>query len=202
MASLDLDSIRSFYSSLSDGELINRISLNSSGLKSEVLIVIKDELVKRDLSLRYLDATIAQNKVLTDSELSVYAESIRNLDCPVCKKKTTKLNASIIHSIVSVLVFSTTTKEIVIACPTCLDKRNSDATNTTLVLGWWSLGGFFQTPSYISNNMRLKKEHHQYKANNTLITFIKENIGRLELYKDDDLLMSEFIATPHKVTNN
>jgi hypothetical protein len=198
---LDIDKTKEYYSSLSDGELVHRVTINSKDRIPEVLLIIRDELEARNLSPRYLDAAIAQNKQFTSQEFSVYTNLIRGLNCPVCQNRSEKLNATVLHTIFSIIVYTSTSKELLIACPTCLDSKNSNSTSITLVAGWWSLPGFFQTPLYLWRNIKMRNEHHSESANTTLKKFIEENIGRIELNKDDDAFLTELIAERGKLKN-
>lgn len=68
-----------------------------------------------------------------------------------------------------------------IACPTCLQQANQKGTSTTALLGWWGLPwGIIRSAQALAGNMRANKKIRTNGPSDTLISFIKTNIGVIE----------------------
>lgn len=195
MPEVDLKIIEENYAKMPDWKLEQMATNNADGLRSEVFDIIKKELVKRNLDLDLMRGVEAQNKEHTLEEIDNYCEMLRVLRCPVCKTQETKLNATVVYSIKSFLFFSFTKEELKIACPTCMDKAHEKANLSNQLLGWWSLPwGVMKTPQYLFKNNKGKEKNHDLEPSDTLRSFVLENIGEIELEKDDDIKLQRLIA--------
>ncbi|ESU20481.1 hypothetical protein FEDK69T_30050 [Flavobacterium enshiense DK69] len=182
----DLKDIAEFYSKKSDSDIIHIATQNARGLKPGVLEIIENEIKKRNLNPNILEGAKAQNKEYSLEEINELSQKLRSLPCPLCGSKTAKLNGTIMHTVKSFIVFSSFRKEPIIACPDCLDKKNEESIASTALLGWWGIpGGILQTPIYIYNNIKEKKENRVTESNGTLLGFTLQNVGQIETYKDD-----------------
>ena len=191
---MDIKEIEKHYERISDDELIRIATTNACGLRPEVFGIIENEIKKRNLDLNILEGALAQNKEYDIEEIEAYSELLRVLPCPICGRVDKKLNGTILHTVKSFIVFTVTNKELIIACPDCLDKKNDGATLTTALLGWWGIPfGLFQTPSYAYKNYKARKEHRLDISNDTLLSFTLRNIGEIETYKDNQEKLSEII---------
>lgn len=186
MAEIVLDRIASNYSKMEDFEIVRIASSNSKGLRPEVYQILEKEISKRNLDPNLLEGAKAQNKEFTLEEIKQYADYLRDLTCPYCNSKTSKLNGTIQFIVKSFIVFTSKETKSIIACPDCLDKKNNDAIVKTSLLGWWGIpNGLFSTPNYIYKNLNIKKQNRINTHNNSLLEFTKSNIGYIESYKND-----------------
>lgn len=138
---MDLEDIRKHYERMSDSQLILVLTTNARGIRPEVFDIIEKELKKRKLNPNLLDGALAQNKEYSLEEIESYSELLRELACPICKRKELKLNGTICYTVTSFIVFTSARAEPIIACPNCLDKKNNNAMISTVFLGWWSIVG-------------------------------------------------------------
>lgn len=133
---------------------------------------------------------------MTTDELNFFCDQIRNLPCPVCSNAAIKLNATIYGTVMSVGVLTFTNKDILIACPLCLDVTNQDASKRTKLLGWWALPwGVIRTIQIIKMNKRAQKQHNILQANYALNSFVLNNETIFNNAKDDKHRMMEIIRT-------
>ena len=191
---MDLEDIRKHYEKMSDNRFIKLLTTNAHGLRPEVYEIIKKEIKKRKLSPDLFEAVLAQNKEYSLEEIEVYAELIRKLPCPICKRKELKLNGTICYTVTSFILFSSSRKEVIIACPDCLNKENKKGIISTALFGWWAIPWvFLKTPLYIYRNFKAKKENDLRNSNNTLKDFTLEHIGEIETYKQDKKMLSYII---------
>jgi len=191
---MDLEDIRKHYERMSDSQLMLVLTTNARGIRPEVFEIIEKELKKRKLDPNLLDGVLAQNKEYSLEEIESYSELLRELPCPICKRKERKLNGTIRYTVTSFILFSSSLKEVIIACPDCLNKENKKGIISTALLGWWAIPwGFLKTPLYIYRNFKAKKENGLRNANNTLKAFTLEHIGEIETYKQDEKMLSYII---------
>lgn len=68
-----------------------------------------------------------------------------------------------------------------IACPACLQQANQKGTSTTALLGWWGLPwGIIRSVQALAGNIKANKKIRANEPSDTLISFIKTNIGVIE----------------------
>jgi hypothetical protein len=182
----DLKDIANNYSKKTDSELIYIATQKASGLRPGVIEIIEDELKKRNLNLNILDGVKAQNKEYSIEEINELSKKLRDLPCPLCGDKSSKLNGTIMHTVKSFVFFSTFRKEPILGCPDCLDKKNQESIISTALFGWWGFPwGLLKTPFYIYNNIKAKKQNRILEPNEALLSFTLENVGQIESYTDN-----------------
>jgi hypothetical protein len=183
---MDLKVIEQRYAKMSDAELTRVAVADAHSLRPEAVEIIKAEIAKRGLDLGLIDEVLAQNREYSAAEIGQYAELLRGLPCPVCRASGQKLNATIAYSAKSFILFTFSRKEPVIACPTCLDKKNLQAFLWTLLLGWWGIPwGILKTPIYLFRNLAARSQNHRAEPNRTLLAYTATNIRHIETYRDD-----------------
>ena len=102
----DLKDIAINYSRKTDSEIIHIATQNAKGLRPGVFEIIEKELIKRNLDLNILNGIEAQNKTYTFEEVEELSLKIRELACPICGSRTSKLNGTIMHTVKSFIYFS------------------------------------------------------------------------------------------------
>ena len=182
----DLKDIADYYSKKSDSELVQIATEKASGLREGVLEIIESEIQKRQLNPNLISGAIAQNRRYSLDEITKLATILQNLPCPLCRNKTAKLNATFMFTAKSFILFSVFRKEAIVGCPACLNKKNQEAINSNLLLGWWGLPeGLLKTPLYIYYNIKAKRQNNAVQPTEALLNFTLENVGQIETYKDD-----------------
>ncbi|RXR17682.1 hypothetical protein EQG63_09330 [Flavobacterium amnicola] len=191
----DLKDIAEFYSKKTDSQLINTATEKAHELRPEVLEIIENEIKKRNLNPNILEgAKAAQKREYSIEEVTELSQRLRSLPCPLCGNKTAKLNATIMYTAKSFILFSVFREEPIIGCPDCLDKKNEESIISTALLGWWGFpSGILKTPFYIYNNIKEKKKNRISEPNETLLGFTVENIGQIVAYKDDSEKLKQII---------
>jgi hypothetical protein len=191
---MDLKDIEKNYENMSDDKLIRIATTDAYGLRPGVLEIIEKEIKKRNLDPGLLKGAIAQNKEYTHEEIENYSNLLRELPCPICGDSFYKLNGTIVHTVKSMLVFTVSSAEPIIACPPCLDKNNDDAITSTALMGWWGIPwGIIKTPIYIYRNIKEKKGNRMEQSNEILLAFTLAHIGQIETYKDNKQELQEVI---------
>ncbi|MFM2387547.1 MAG: hypothetical protein RL660_2304 [Bacteroidota bacterium] len=183
---MDIKYIEKNYESMPDSEIIRIATTDAHGLRPEVFGIIEKEIKKRNLNPDILKGALAQNKEYSSEEIEDYSKLLRDLPCPICGNTHEKLNGTVSYTVQSFIVFTSYGSEPTIACPDCLDKKNNDAMLSTALLGWWGIpSGILKTPLYIYRNYKAKQENRIDASNSALLSFVLDNIGEIETYKED-----------------
>ena len=182
---LDLDRIRAHYEEMPNEKLVEIAIHEVKDLRKEVIEVLRFELRKRGLLDKYDSGIKVQAKELSAKEIAKYADTIRHSICPVCEEEDQLLNATITKSSVCYFFWTTHTQKLRIACPECLDRFNSNAYTKSIFFTFWAFPhGWFHAISAFRFNKKMQKQNHLNEPNETLLEFIKENAGVLELVLD------------------
>lgn len=174
------------YRRLSDDKLMRIASEDATKLRPEALVLLKEELSTRGLTETAERAIEAQFRVVSEEEIVEYCGLLQAQPCPICRSSTQPLNAALTSKVISFLVVTTWKKQFAIACPTCLDKLNRDASISTAVLGWWGFPwGIIRTIQALIANGKMEKTNHVPYANALLKAFVVGNVGRIEAVRDN-----------------
>lgn len=110
-----------------------------------------------------------------------YARMIQELPCPVCQGVRQKLNATVAYKVKSIIFLTSSKKKPIIACPTCLNKKNNRAMIITALLGWWGIPwGLIKTPQYLYLNIQAKKQNNAVQPNDVLLSLTLRHIKEIE----------------------
>jgi hypothetical protein len=194
MSGIDLKQIEKNYSLKEDYEIERIVTSKSQGLRPEVYQIIENEIKKRNLNPNLLQGVVAQNREYSIDEIIDYSTVLRNLPCPYCNSKTKKLNGVFVYSIKSFILFTSTEINRYVGCAECLDSKCNKTLVSNLFLGWWSFPiGLIKTPFYIYKNLNSKKLHRTNNSSDALISFVENNIGYIESYKNDEAKLKTLI---------
>jgi len=181
-----IDELRKNYERFDDNKLIRLASEEATRLRPEALELLKQIIKERGLSTDVLTGIEAQFKQPDEKSLRVYTDLLRKQSCPICDSTAQPLNATMVASVMSFIVFTHYKKELVIGCPDCLDKQNNNAMLKSALMGWWSLPwGLIRTPKSLMLNSKMKKQNHNYEANDLFKSFTLQRIGRIEANKNN-----------------
>ena len=169
------------YRRFSDEKLMRIASEDATKLRLEALVLLKEELSTRGLAATAEKTIAAQFRVVSEAEMAEYCALIQAQPCPVCRATSQSLNATITSQVMSFLVLTTWKKQLVIACPTCLDKLHRAASTTSALLSWWGFPwGIIRTIQALIANGKMAKTNHAPYPNDLLKAFVAGNVGRLE----------------------
>ena len=161
-------------------------SEDATKLRPEALVLLKEELSTRGLTETAERAIEAQFRVVSEAEIAEYCGLLQAQPCPICRSSTQRLNATLTSKVISFLVMTTWKKQFAIACPTCLDKLNRDASISTALLGWWGFPwGVIRTIQALIANGKMDKTNHLPYPNDLLKAFVVSNVGRIEAVRDN-----------------
>ena len=192
---LDIEFVRQNYQKMSNEDLLRTATTDAHGLTPEALEVVKEEILKRNLDKNIIKGLEAQNKTYTVEEIDAYSELIQKLPCPKCGNTFQKLNGTLTSEVMSFIVFSQYKRELIVACPNCLDKATQGALTKTLFLGWWGIPwGIIRTFQAIGHYFKSNKQHHIQEPNNFLRSFILSKVGEIETHKTDNIQLQQIIA--------
>ena len=191
---IDIKFVQERYQRMPDDQLIRIATQEAYGLTPEAINVVKAEIQKRGLDSNIASGVDAQNKTYTTEEVDLYCNIISILSCPLCGKKTERLNGTMIVEVMSFVIFTSYDKKIRVACPQCLDNLNNRAMRKSAIFGWWGLPwGFIRTPQAIRLNLDSKSTNHLNGPNEYLREFTISVIGEIETYKDNEDKLDEIL---------
>lgn len=192
---LTKEEIRKNYSQFNDKKIIRLATERTSTLRPEAVEILKEIINERGLSEDLIRGIDIQFKELSLDEVKVYSEILRDLPCPVCKKNIQKLNATMIHHVISFIIVTNYESELLIACPSCLDKANNTAIIKSVILGLWGLPwGPIRVLQSVSKN-KLNKAHNRVMVpNKLLLNFVNNNIGLIEANKNNPKELNSIIT--------
>ena len=179
-----LENLKNKYKTLSDSSIILLAEKESKKLKPEVLDILKNEIIKRDLDLNLISWIDAENNTFSGLEKKQLEEKIRRSICCNCNERS-GLKGHEILQVYSFIFFSNKTKSHLILCNKCGVDEKFSAFIITIFFGWWSVYGFFFTLStlyeYILNIFFKEKIDRRIIHN-----FIEKNTGKIRLYGDSE----------------
>jgi len=148
--SVSIKSVRKHYRTLSDARIREIVEGESSTLTNDGLMVLKEEITKRNLPLLKTINNKLQEKEDITSLIEERCRIIRDQPCPICGSEEYKLNA-VELSKVRLGLKST---EFNLGCYDCLVKKNSETTDGYSILNLFSLWGLVSGNESIKHNTR------------------------------------------------
>ena len=190
-----VEELRKNYESYDDSKLIRIATEEAASLRPEALVLIKQIIKERGLSANILAAVDVQVKPVDPGTLSKYTNLLRSQPCPICNSTANKLNATIAATVMSFIILTNYKKELIIACPDCLDKKNNDAMLKSALLGWWGLPwGIIRTIQSLILNNKMKNQNRLFESNDLLNGYVFNNVGRMEASKNNPEKLQELIT--------
>lgn len=173
------------YRRFSDEKLMRIASEDATKLRPEALALLKEELGTRGLADVAEKSIQAQLRVASAAEITEYCGLLQVQPCPLCYSSAQALNATLVSKALSMLVLTIQEKKFAIACPTCLDKLHRDASNISVLLGWWGFPwGVVRTLQTLSSNRKMAKINHESSPSDLLKAFVASNLGRIEAVRN------------------
>ena len=182
-----IDDLRKNYKGYSDDLLIRIATTDASGLRPEAIQVMQEEIKSRGLSETLVKGIEVQRKEISVKELLEYCELLRKQPCPICGATSSKLNATMVGSVVSFIVVTNYEKKLLVACPDCLNKANKDAMIKSALLGWWGIPwGIVRTIQALIFNNKMSSQTQLAEPNDFLKGFVLTQIGTIEANKTNN----------------
>ena len=189
---VSIEDLKRNYKGFSDAELIRIATKDASDLREDAIRVLQEEIKSRGLSVELFKGVEVQRKQITEEEFSDYCKLLQKLPCPVCGSVSHKLNATVTSKVMSFIVITNYEKKLVIGCPACLSKANSNALVSSALLGWWGIPwGFIRTIQAIIFNNKMSRLIWHEEPSDYFRGFVLRNVGVVEANKtNNDRLQS------------
>jgi hypothetical protein len=188
--------LKANYRRYSDEKLLRIVSENAAKLRPEALVLLREEMATRGLAAIAERAIEVQLRVATDAETLEYCGLLQAQPCPRCCSTCQPLNAAITSKVLSMLVLTFWERRFVIVCPTCLSKLIREASNITVLLGWWGLPwGVIRTIRALNSNRKTLETSQAPYPSELLKAFVRRNLSRIEAVKDDENALQRLLAT-------
>lgn len=189
--------IRQRYQAMTDEQLIKIANYELSELSPMGLEILKEELQHRGLGLNMAEARRLQEEGLQPEEIEELIEYIQQAPCPRCGQTKHLLQSRLLVEVVSLLVITNRNKEMVIACPPCLEKATNKAVYRTLLLGWWGIPmGIIRTFQEMVRYGRVQADWEGHSRNG-LQTFVKQHATFLSVNKHKPEAISALLKSNH-----
>jgi hypothetical protein len=193
------------YRNLPDDKLIRLAITDAASLRPEALELLRAEIKNRGLD-EGEGITRSINFQLNDideDQINNYLALIRSQACPICGDSTQQLNAGLIGTVISVIVFTHYKKAFSIGCPTCLKKATQKAALKTALLGWWCLPwGVVRTPQALVYNRKTAKRVNTGEPTDILIDFVRNNASVIESIKTNNQSLQLLLANVNNKQHN
>lgn len=176
----DIEEIRTNYKNFSDEKIIHIAQYESKGLRPEVLEILKNEIIIRNLDLTLITWVEAESEQITDYEKEEIVRIIKYLPCPTCKSTKDGLKGYEINTVISLLISCFDTTETKFLCSKCGKKEKTVSIIKTLFLGLWSRKGIILTPYTLFKDF-VNLFFTERISNRIFDEFIETNIGRIIL---------------------
>lgn len=188
--------LKANYRRYSDEKLLRIVSEDAAKLRPEALVLLREEMAARGLSVVAERAIKVQLRVATEADITEYCGLLQAQPCPRCCSTYPPLNAAIINKVLSMLVLTFWERRFAIACPACLDKLVRADSDITALLGWWGVPwGVLRAVRALRSNRKMLATNHAPYPNELLKEFVVRNIGRIEAVKDDENALQLLLAT-------
>ena len=193
----NIEEIRENYKNFYDEKIIQIARYESKGLRPEVLEILKNEIITRNLDLTLITWIEAESKQITDYEKEEIVRLIRALPCPTCKSTKEGLRGYEINTVISILINCIDTTETIFLCSHCGKKKKTTSIVKTLFLGLWSRRGIILTPYTLIKDF-INLFFTDKISNRIFEEFIEANIGRIRLRGMTENALSSLINNYNK----
>ena len=147
-----LDEIKDNYRGFSDSKVENIARNESKGLRKEVLNVLKDEIIRRQLNPSLISWVDTEAEPYEGKERELLIEKITSQTCLKCDTNTDLLGIET-NIIQGFLLVTRVERSERILCRSCGMNAKSNALAITFFAGWWSGKGFLLTPFTIIKDL-------------------------------------------------
>lgn len=197
----DIQTLRNNYSRFSDDKIFKLAKEELFQLNEEAVIVLKEEVIKRQLPLIELIKNNLSYQENINALIDGHSDYVRNLPCPICGSEEYLLNAVVVSSVTSYIVFTRHAKDFHIGCPPCLTQKKNSAEGITLAFGWWGFPfGIIETFSGISRNTAAQNIINSGEMSEHLTNLVTYELSN---YQGDEAEFREYLSVKiHSLLNS
>ena len=195
-----LEEIRENYKRFPNAKIEKIAKNESKGLRREVLKVLKDEIIRRELNLNLISWVDTETKSFKGLERQNLIEKIQNQNCPKCSEKS-KLYGFETHTVKAFLIGTSTSRDEQILCETCGKLHKIKTIAITFCSGWWSGKGFLLTPFTIIKDS-LNFLFIDKISDRILNSFVDDLTGSFRRYGINDSVLTRLIKWKNKSDDN
>ncbi|MBF8151239.1 hypothetical protein ITJ86_15120 [Winogradskyella sp. F6397] len=195
-----VEEVRENYKRFPDAK-IEKIARNESkGLRKEILTVLKDEIIRRQLNRSLISWVDSETQSFTGLERQSLIRKIQNQRCVKCSEKR-KLYGFETHTVKSFLIGMSTSRNEQILCKPCGKQEKLNAIVMTFFAGWWSAKGFLLTPFTIFKDV-INFLFIEKISDRILNGFVDDVTGSFRRYGTDDNVIYRLIKWKNKSDDN
>jgi hypothetical protein len=195
---IDLEQIKKYYASVHDVKIEFIAKFESDQLSSDVIKILKSEIIKRNMDLDLLEMVDIKTTEISEKQLNELFSIIKNLKCPNCSERNSLLQGVIVRRVVSFLILTSFKQEPFISCQICSDKKINNSLIITSLFGWWGFPwGIIKTPYYIFKILRDKRNTASI-SNEILHHFINKNIAEIVLNQKNEAVLNDLLIRLNK----
>ena len=181
------------YRRMSEKELLSILN-EYNDLTPEAQEALRDEIVSRGMGEGIETAIDRREKGVSDEILFEFAEMIRKMACPHCSGTKKKLNG--------IIVVNSRYLDYIIGCPDCLQRELSDAQAVSVSMGFIGVTGLLRSVNNLAAYSNYTKDIKEDKPTTALISFIKEKIAEIELYRNKPEKLTALIKHPNAISSS
>lgn len=174
----DIEDIRKNYQNYLDEKIVDLARNSSKGLRKDVIPILKEEIIRRNLDQSLLNWIEVESAELTQFEYESIKTKIISLKCPNCLNQNGDLGGFKSNKIISYVVDYDKVTYNRIFCKKCGNKLIVRCLLTSIGLGWWSFGGLFFTPVILATDI-INLFFRKRVSDQIIDVFIRDNIGRI-----------------------
>jgi hypothetical protein len=177
---IPIEDIRKNYEKYDDATILKIIS-GAKGLRKEVVVLLNNEIRKRNLDVGIIEFVTEETNFYEGIEREHLIHEIKNSICSHCNNEN-ELHGYTFNTIRSYLIWYNHEQKLQIICSACAKSLRLKSMLTTLALGWWSRPGLFATPvTLISDFIAIVRKEKYSKQ--VIGYFIDENTGTIRRMK-------------------
>lgn len=175
---ITIETIQENYRNYTDSKLFE-IARNPKGMRKDVIPILKNELVKRQLNPQLIKWINYETNVFEGTERELLKYKITSSYCTKCNLNM-NLKGYHFNTKISCLVEIKNDSLDKIICQECAKKERIKSMTTTLFLGWWSKSGILSTPFVLIDDF-VKLFSIEKQSELILDEFIDNNTGYLRI---------------------
>ena len=153
---------------------------------------------KRNLDDKIIDWIRAENRELTEFEFIDLLTKVRSNVCSICDQDDQILKRFAFTTLIGAFFTTISEDHLYIACERCGRQKRKESFRTTLMLGWWSIKGFFTIPFILFDKFK-NAQNEDELSERILRQFILENIGSITLAGDSKEFVRKLMADLNKL---
>lgn len=157
---ISIHEIEKNYSSYPTDKILKIAKFESKGLTDGAAMILKKEIIKRNLDPELLEWIEATRRIISGNEQIILHDKIFKSKCTKCNLNSS-LSGIRITTEISYLIDNMSETFEYILCNACADIIKKESLLQTLTLGWWSVPGFISTPFVLTGKLRNRWKHDE-----------------------------------------